>query len=473
VVDTITPVGSATTRREAHAESPFDLASLSRNQRRWLVAIVVVAAGVRVFWAFYAARGAPIDALRSGDQYSYWYYGQELADGRGYVSYVSGEPTAYYPIGYPAFLAALFWILGHTPVPDNLPLTTNLVQAVLGTASVALVFVIGRAVLDARVGLVGAAIAALFPNVVFYTGTFMVETTFIFLCLAAVAVMATHDWATGPPSRARLLLFGGVLGVTALVRPFFVFFLVAFVVAMIVAGGWRRTVPALAWVLLPLVVVVTPWAIRNSLAMDSFVVFSTNLGDTVCIDRSADATGKFRWAVHEGCAPIDKPEAERYQENVRKAVSFVLHHPDQELEQIVKRGWYMSRYDHDGLEEVENKTGGRFLGHRVRTVLSHTADWYFFVVFALAAIGIPAFFRGRRPGRLFVVISMLGLLAIPLGLWGNSRFHIPALPFLALAAAVPLTLGAGRLTSRPPPDRPAPAREPVEALAESGVTEGA
>ncbi|HEX6312744.1 MAG TPA: glycosyltransferase family 39 protein, partial [Acidimicrobiia bacterium] len=446
-------------------ESPLDRATLTRGQRRWLVAILLVAAVVRVFWALYTAQGEPIDPLGSGDQYYYWYYGQELAAGRGYET-PAGDPTAYYPIGYPGFLAALFWVVAHTPIPDNLTVTTNLVQAVLGTASVALVFVIGRSIFDARVGLVGAGIAALFPNVVFYTGAFMVETTFVFLCLVCAAILATHDWATAPPGRTRLLVFGSALGMTALVRPFVFFFLIGLVVAVIVAGGWRRAVVALAWVLLPFVVVITPWTVRNLVVMDSFVVFSTNLGDTVCIDRSEGATGRFRWAAHEGCVSPLLPEVERYRGNTRKAIGWVLDHPDQELTQIVKRAWYMSRYDHDGLLEVESRSGGAFLGHRVRTVLGHIADWYYFVVFALAALGIPAFLRRRRPARLFVVLSWLGLLVIPLGLWGNPRFHIPALPFLALSAAVPLTRWGARIRSSPSPDGQAPALEPVPALTE-------
>ncbi|HEX6311005.1 MAG TPA: glycosyltransferase family 39 protein, partial [Acidimicrobiia bacterium] len=364
------------------------------------MAILLVAAAVRVFWAFYAYRGAPVSAIRSGDQYAYWYSGSELAAGNGYVSVLDGEPTAYYPVGYPALLAALFWTFEHTPIPDNVPLAANLIQAVVGTASVALVFVIGRAIFDTRVGLVAAGITALWPNLVFYVGALMIETWFTFLCLVAVAIIATHNWSTGPPGRARLVAFGVTMGIIALVRPLILFFFVGLVVAVAIAGGWRRAATSLAWVLLPLVVLVMPWMVRNAVVMDAFTI-STNLGDTLCIDRSDDATGRFRFAAHEGCVPIQESEVERYRGNIRKAVGWVIDHPDRELKQIVRRGWYTSRYDHDGLKEVENKEEGRFLGHRVRTGLSHTADWYYFVVLAVAAFGIPAFFRGRRPERIF------------------------------------------------------------------------
>jgi hypothetical protein len=47
--------------------------------------------------------------------------------------------------------------------------------------------------------------------------------------------------------------------------------------------------------------------------------------------------------------------------------------------------------------------------------------------------------RQRRPAQLLVIVAYLALLALPILLWGNVRFHLPVLPFAAvLAAAAPL-----------------------------------
>jgi 4-amino-4-deoxy-L-arabinose transferase-like glycosyltransferase len=430
---------------------------LTGGQRRWLVAILAVALGARLAWALYATEEPAFPLLGGGDAFSYYVSGRELAAGQGYVSFairLSDEvsvPTAYFPIGYPAILAGLFWFVRHTPVPDNLPLAGTLLNVAFGTLSVGLVFVIARRIFRTPVGLVAAGITAVFPNLVFYTATLQLETAFIFLALAAVAVLVTHDWATGPPGRARLLAFGIVLGLSALVRPFSLPFLAGLVAAVLVAGyGWRRAAVALAWVAVALVVVLTPWTIRNLVRIDAPVVFSTNMGDTLCQDRSLDSTGKFSFAPHclEGYedVPLEELEVQRNSENTRRAIEFVREHPGKELELIPKRAWYMMKDDHDGLVAVEAGGANPFLGHRLRTVLGRSADWFFYAVLAFAALGLPAFVRGRRPVRVFVVIAMLSLLALPLGLWGNPRFHMPALPFLAIAAAVPLArLPLGRM----------------------------
>jgi 4-amino-4-deoxy-L-arabinose transferase-like glycosyltransferase len=424
------------------------------RERRWLALVLLLAAALRLGWVIYATRD-PVDAYVSGDPGAYYHYGQEIARGNGYVSFVTGEPTAFFPIGYPAFLAAIFFVVQHTPVPDNLPLAATVVHAILGTATVGLVFAIVARLFDARTGLLAAAITALFPNLVHHTATLHLETTFIFLALAAVAVAVGHDWSSGPPGPGRLLAFGTVLGLSALVRPFSLLFLVGLVAAVALAGGgWRRGLAGAGVALVPVVLLAAPWTIRNLVRMDAVVTYSTNMGDTVCLDRSYDATGRFSFAPHcfsgyEGVPP-EEIEQRRNSENTRRALRFIREHPGREIVQIGKRAVYMVEDDHDGLTSLEN--GGRdpFLPSWLRTTLTWIADWYFYVVGAVGLVGLPLLLN-RRPDRLFVGLALLSLVAVPLGLYGYNRFHVPWLPFLAgTAAAATTRVLAGRRAARAP-----------------------
>lgn len=423
---------------------------MTAAQRRALWVIVAAGFGLRLAWALYARGEPPVDWFRSGDQFSYYHYGNEIAEGRGYISYITGTATAYYPIGYPAILGGLYFVVLHTPIPDNLLLATALLQVVLGSASVALTFVVARAVAGVRVGLIAAALFALFPNVIFQVSSVQLETVFIFLVLAALAVIVGHDWTSGAPSTRRLVAFGLTLGLAVLVRPFAGVLLVGLAAALMsIRVGWRRVVLGVAVPLAVVVALSVPWMIRNAVHMDAFVPSSTNMGDTLCIDRNLDATGGFRFADHDGCVDPDLPEVPRNRGNTKKAIEFVVDHPDRELLQIVRRARFMFRDDHDGIEAVQTLGGGPFLPERLVDVAEPAADWYFFAIVAVAAVGLPWFGRrDRRPERLLVASGLVGLLVIPLLLWGNPRFHIPLAPFLALSAAFVLDAGWTRARAR-------------------------
>jgi hypothetical protein len=443
--------------RSRSAGPPLGGEADRRPDGRWLVAILSVAALLRFAWALYATQ-EPTSPIVSGDPFNYFYFGQEIAAGRGYVSMVTGEPTAYYPVGYPALLAALFWFVQHSPVPDDLALAATMLNVVLSSASVALVYLIARHAFGVRTGLLAAFVMAIFPNPIYYVATLQLETVFIFLTLVAVSIIATHDWRTAPPSQARLLLFGCALGLSAAVRPFSLPMLLALASAVAVTGmGWRMVVRTTVLPALAAAAVLTPWAIRNLVVMDAFIPFSSNGGDTLCMDRGPDSDGQFAWADHEGCAsaegvPPDEYEAHQNAANTRLALRFIVEHPGQEVQLIGKRAWHMLKQDHDGLTSIESGGQMPILGDRSRQVLSTTADLYYFIIGGLALAGLVPIVKRRSPVDLIVIGSGLVLLAVPLLLWGNPRFHLPVLPFLAIAAAVALANGHRRLVAgRSPP----------------------
>lgn len=304
---------------------------------------------------------------------------------------------------------------------------------------------------------------ALFPNLVFYTATFALETAFIFFTLLAVAVVATHDWSKGPPSRARLVAFSVALGVSALVRRFSLVVLGGVVTALALTAGWCRAVGNAAWIAVPLIPVFTPWTVRNAIQLDAFVPFSTNLGDTACLDRSPDSTGGFRWATHDWCAPADLPEVERNRRNLRLGARFVRDHPGTELRFVGHRFLDMMSQDHSGLDETEANHRSLLFSRSTGRTLRAVADGYFLVVVLMAAPGVLLLARRwrRRPMRAVVTVATVGLLVVPLGLWGNPRFHVPLLPLFAVAAAglgVGLRRGresdraSGRVTFRDEPE---------------------
>ena len=124
------------------------------------------------------------------------------------------------PIGYPATLGALFFVVRHTLIPDNFPNAVGFFQVFLGVATVGLAFYVGRRLFGVAVGLLAALWLALFPNLIFHTAVALSETLFNFLIMAALAVLVSRR---AGERRARAAdgssSSGALLGASALVRP--------------------------------------------------------------------------------------------------------------------------------------------------------------------------------------------------------------------------------------------------------------
>ncbi|HEY4334162.1 MAG TPA: phospholipid carrier-dependent glycosyltransferase, partial [Ilumatobacteraceae bacterium] len=442
---------------------------------------------VRLAFSLWSMRHVPT-AL--GDEFSYWYYGNQMAHLHGYVGYdfvpqgntygvvSSHVASSYYPVGWPALLGVVYWIGLHVPLLDNQPKLTAVLQTVMSTGTVALVYFIARKAFNHRVAIIAAVIIAAFPSLIAEVGTYSLETAFIFFMLIALAIVVDHDWASGPMSRKRLLWFGVALGWSATVRPFSLPLLVGIVVAVWCAGrGWREVVRSLGWTAITLMLVLLPWTVRNEVRFHRIIPFSNNLGDTMCLSRYVGSNGGFAWSDHPGCADPHLPEAIRNTANIKAAVHFVLDHPREELRQTPLRFRLMMNNDHALFDEVESNGSQITFTGAWRTAVHQTADWYFRIVWILSLAGLGLMFRGWRkdrllgPRRALIAIPALFLLLIPIELWGNPRFHVPVLPFMAMAAAAGISSAVDRWIhrGRTRPGDPVP---PVESDDYEGVVPG-
>lgn len=400
-----------------------------------LAAIVVAGAAVRLAWVLYAARQPQTLA----DPAFYSLFAEQIADGNGYVL-VDGSPTAYYPPGYPIFLGVVLWAVRGIGLSSDIPTIAGVANLVLGTTSIVLVFLIGRRLFDERVGLVAAALFAFWPNLVFHTAVALTETLFNFLMLAAVLVLVGARWEEKRFGVGRLVAAGVLLGLAAYVRPISVLLLPVLAFLWWRARfGWRRNLGQLAVLTVTIVAVLVPWTVRNADAMGSFVAVSTNTGDNLCIGRHEGATGGFSLTPEcfDGYDDLERPEyeLERDEGGTRKALRYVRDHPVEEVTLVFKRAWHTISNDHDGLRAVESYEQDRFLPDGVRRGLSLLADVWFYVVGLLGIAGIAVAWPHGDARRRLVVLAIAAMALPPLVFFGDPRFKVPLVPFLAVTAA--------------------------------------
>ena len=410
--------------------------------------IVLTATALRVAWVLYAAR----EPRGFHDPTLYGVFAARIADGHGYT-FANGEATTYYPVGYVGALGAVVRLVGLTPIPENISMTAAVFNLVLGVGTVVLTFEVGRRLFDNRTGLIAAAVVALWPNLIFHTAVILTETLFIFLVMAAVLVLVALPESTKRIGWRRLAVFGVILALSALVRPISLMLLPVLLVVLLVAGaGWRLAIGSVGIAMLAVVLVLTPWTIRNVRETDSFVVISTNLGDNLCMSRHAGATGAFQSgsACIVRAKGLKRPEyeVEVNNTNIRRAVRFVKSHPLSEAKLVFLRGYHTVENDHDGLLASESYGANPFIPSVGRRVLEIVANAYFFITLVLGLLAVPVFLARHRPWRLFFLLAAAALAVQPLIFFGDPRFHVPVLPFVAVLAAVSLTRMWSRFAAR-------------------------
>jgi len=419
----------------------------SDPQFRWMVVVFLLALFVRGEWVAFANR--PPQPLN--DPWMYHTLAQRIADGQGYTM-PDGTATAYYPVGYPAVLGALYALLG-----PNI-LAAKMLSAVLGAATVAVTYRLGVILLGLRVALVAGVLLAFFPSQVFYTGTLLSEPLFTFLFMLGVLMAVSGGWGPDGMSLRQALKMGVLMGAAALVRG------ITLGVPLLLLVAWRALSPSfrlaavrVGIIALGIALWVLPWSIRSSLVMGTPVLLSTNTGDDLCIGNHQGATGRFLLSgpCFEGYEGLDRKtlEVERNRDDRGRALKFMVTSPLSEAKLVLRKAYYLMYTDDDGIWAVESWGNDPFIGGDLRDYLRTAANAYFFAALGFALVGVVLWVRQGDRRLIFLLVMLALVLAMPLVFFGDPRFHFPAVPIMSLLAASglvsALSAGARWRTSEP------------------------
>ena len=214
------------------------------------------------------------------------------SDGREYdavarllVDHGTYGTQALRPPGYPTLIAAVYRVFG-----KNL-LALRLVEAVLGTLSVALIGLIGTRLFGRRAGLIAAALAALHPVLAFLPATEFPENFAVLLIVLAIGAAFAGLWQGGGWRWAALS--GVLFGVATLTRANIITLLPGFALgaAFILARerrGWALPVAVCA---AALALTLAPWIVRNHQVHGRWAFVSTGGGRQFWCGNNTQTTG--------------------------------------------------------------------------------------------------------------------------------------------------------------------------------------
>jgi 4-amino-4-deoxy-L-arabinose transferase-like glycosyltransferase len=346
--------------------------------------------------------------------------------------YGPGGPSAWFPPGYPFYLAGIYELFGYGQLAGKLG------NVLLGTAITLLAYLLARRLIGQRAALLAALLVAVWPNLLYHTGILSSDLLATFGFLLSLWLATRRGW----PS---VLLLGLVLGWTVLTRP------VSLILLPGIGAMWWPRKHMLAPVVAIVLVLISAWTVRNYVRFGEVIPVATNGGYNFWQVNQpyADGTDTY-WAF----VPMDDPEYQvmRYgdeftknREGYRYGLTFLRAHPERFFTLIPDKIFWLWHSDTSGFYEgalyppmLGPSVVADWINSHARVVESFTFRWYE-VFGVLALIGALLAVVGRR-------LDLLPLLLLPVLLTGfhlffhaKDRFHLPIDPFIGIMAAYALS----------------------------------
>jgi Flp pilus assembly protein TadD len=403
------------------------------RRRIWMLcALFAFALGVRMAY-LYELRETPLFGVLIGDAHEYDVWAQSIAAGRWL-----GQDVFYHAPLYPCLLGLVFLVGGHHVF------AMRLVQVVWGAASCVLLALAGERFFDRRTGLAAGCLLALCPAAVFFDGLIQKSSLDVLLVTALLWSMAVVFTRPRWPGAA-------LAGVAAALLSFNrenARVVIPIVAAWLLLRRWPR---GAAIFLAAVAAVLLPVALHNYATGGEFFVTTSQAGPNFYIGNHAGASGLYESLLPgRGNQKYEPEDARRLAES---AAGRPLSPGD------VSRYWIDRT-----LADIRQDPAGwlRLLGRKVllsinasevpdtesiaayaeeSSVLKALAWMDFGVLLPLAALGI---WLERVRWRVLWPLWAIGaaLVLSMAAFFVFARYRHPAIPIVALFAAVPVAQAA-------------------------------
>jgi 4-amino-4-deoxy-L-arabinose transferase-like glycosyltransferase len=381
---------------------------------------------VRLVWIWL------VDSEQVSDYLWYEKFAINIANGRGYS--VNGVPTGYWPIGYPGFLGALFYLFGPSVFIGKLA------NIVLYVGTILLTYKLSKDLFHcepaARVTL---CILSFYPNHIAYTALLSSEILFVFLVALSAVLFVSAGERVG-----LLLLCGLSWGLATLTKPQAL--LLPFIFLFMFSRTMRSGLKGCIVIYVALILTILPWMVRNY-----FVMGTPTLANTAGIDlfdgNNPYATGVHNFNVNMNellgdlkTIPLenvfDGKEVARDVRAREVAIDYIHHNPGRVIALLPRKFVGLFRADIEGVYFSLGLLEPRGLSHRLVAFCARAAQLYYAVMLVLFLSSVPMIIGGGNRPQLIGFAVVLYFTALYLVFFGNYRYHFPMMPWVAIYSGV-------------------------------------
>jgi 4-amino-4-deoxy-L-arabinose transferase-like glycosyltransferase len=247
-----------------------------------LAAILVLGFGLRAYRVV-----EPLETP-GDDARTYFALSKSLYDEGSYGGKLVDDASDWSP-GAPLLYASAFYATGGAREG-----TARIIELLVGLGAIVVAYLLGRRINCRPAGLIAAFGVAVYPPFIHSTGALFSEPPAIFTLPAAVLAFL---WAKEQKRMRAWLLPGFLFGLTALIRPEYLFVGVAFAalaaIKVLRESSWRPGLRAGGFVLGALLVTISPWIVRNQVAIDR-ATLSTGGGKALYVGTFLPADGEYQ-----------------------------------------------------------------------------------------------------------------------------------------------------------------------------------
>lgn len=407
------------------------LAISSPGRRRWLMAAVI---GLQLTVATIYIALMPYHTIAGDDG---WYYHQanHLATGAPIIwnhaagSPVGGEPTAYWPIGYPIVLSLFFRLFGSH-------LWAGQILNLILLPGIALItYFLAKEMSDPFTATRATLVAALTPSLTLISLALLSDLlfTFIFLLLIFLAVKKS--------SIVQSVLLGICYGLAVLIRPIALFLPILFFIYWLKKNGQVKTnLIRVAWVFALGEMVLLPWQIHNYRTFGQFVTVSNNGGQLFWMGNNpyTPCHGPMTvFIASDDTLELMKSlnEAQRDKLMFKIGLDYALSHPLRTVSIWPKKLFYLYFRDSQtitwALLSYPDVFPPAMLGG-----LYFFADGFYYALGLASLLSLIGIWRWEKfsPRWTLIAGTLVYFSLIFLPFITESRYHLPLLPLFAIVA---------------------------------------
>ena len=402
----------------------------ARPDARFVIVVTGLAFAVRLALVLMVQRG---NNFAFNDAFFYHSVAAMAADGKGF-STLDGRPFGQWPPGYPFLLSLVYRVTGTHPMPGEY------LNAVIGTATVPLMYSVGLRALGRIEARFCAIAIAFLPGQIYFADVVMSEPLFVMMIVLVLWVLAHRD-----PSPQTAAMLGVIIGLSVLTRGEGPLMFLMPVAAWFPRIGRRELAERMAVVVGVAVLCVVPWTLRNYSVFHQFIPVSTNFGSTFWAGHNPTATGEQTYPPASLTAQAGPSNARFYQIEQSKvlqkaATDWIKQNPLKDISLIPWKVLGLTQGDGDAIYYWVNKTGNgvKPMSKPWADRLATVGDLGWYLLLSGFFVSLVVFGRTMlRNGVLRASLAYMTASALmySIVLYGQFRYHIPLEPLMILATA--------------------------------------